>query len=302
MGNPLRQHTTARTHSRLARFDKHLLFQATAALPAKQAGLSACDCLSEYARSQVPAQAGLGAKAAAGDDQYLGSMGQSIQPSRGQQGVTQQFWPLVGCPVAGEQDATTLIAFVDDIVQVLRSRGPQGFEAEVVENEQVGAEVGLKPPFQAAISPSAVEVLEHLVGVDQENSEALAGGSLSDRLGRRWVLFASMLAAPLLMFVFLAVSGWLRFPLLLLLGFTALSIAPVLMALVQENYPENRALANGVYLALSFLLRSGVVVLLGAMGDFWGLRRAFAASAVISLLGLPLILLLPKKRPQPGAA
>ena len=131
---------------------------------------------------------------------------------------------------------------------------------------------------------------------------ALAGGALSDRLGRRWVLFASMLAAPLLMFVFLASSGWLRFPLLLLLGFTALSIAPVLMALVQENYSENRALANGVYLALSFLLRSGVVVLLGAMGDFWGLRRAFAASAVISLLGLPLILLLPKKRPQPGAA
>jgi len=32
MGNPLRQHTTARTHSRLARFDKHLLFQATAAV------------------------------------------------------------------------------------------------------------------------------------------------------------------------------------------------------------------------------------------------------------------------------
>nr|MBC8450017.1 MFS transporter [Chloroflexota bacterium] len=52
---------------------------------------------------------------------------------------------------------------------------------------------------------------------------ALAGGALSDRLGRRWVLFASMLAAPLLMFVFLASSGWLRFPLLLLLGFTALS-------------------------------------------------------------------------------
>ena len=66
MGNPLRQHTTARTHSRLARLDKHLLFQATATLPAKQAGL--------------------GAKVAAGDDQYLGSMGQSIQPSRGRQG------------------------------------------------------------------------------------------------------------------------------------------------------------------------------------------------------------------------
>ena len=127
---------------------------------------------------------------------------------------------------------------------------------------------------------------------------ALLGGSISDRLGRRWVLFVSMLATPLLMFVFLAVKGWLQFPLLLMLGFTALSVTPVVMALVQESSPENRALANGVYMALSFGLRSGVVVILGALGDLFGLRLAFTASAVIPLLGLPLLLLLPGKRPQ----
>jgi FSR family fosmidomycin resistance protein-like MFS transporter len=125
---------------------------------------------------------------------------------------------------------------------------------------------------------------------------ALLGGSISDRLGRRWVLFVSMLATPLLMFVFLAVKGWLQFPLLLMMGFTALSVAPVVMALVQESSPENRALANGLYMALSFSLRSGVVVVLGVLGDLFGLRLAFTASAVITLLGLPLILLLPGKR------
>ena len=127
---------------------------------------------------------------------------------------------------------------------------------------------------------------------------ALLGGSISDRLGRRWVLFVSMLATPLLMFVFLAVKGWLQFPLLLMLGFTALSVAPVVMALVQESSPENRALANGLYMALSFSLRSGVVVVLGVLGDLFGLRLAFTASAIIPLLGLPLLLLLPGKRPQ----
>jgi FSR family fosmidomycin resistance protein-like MFS transporter len=125
---------------------------------------------------------------------------------------------------------------------------------------------------------------------------ALLGGSISDRLGRRWVLFVSMLATPLLMFVFLAVKGWLQFPLLLMLGFTALSVAPVVMALVQESSPENRALANGLYMALSFSLRSGVVVVLGVLGDLFGLRLAFTASAVITLLGLPFIPLLPGKR------
>jgi FSR family fosmidomycin resistance protein-like MFS transporter len=125
---------------------------------------------------------------------------------------------------------------------------------------------------------------------------ALLGGSISDRLGRRWVLFFSMLATPLLMFVFLAVKGWLQFPLLLVLGFTALSVSPVVMALVQESYPENRALANGLYMALNFGLRSGVVVVIGALGDLFGLRLAFTVSAVIPLLGLPLLLLLPGRR------
>jgi FSR family fosmidomycin resistance protein-like MFS transporter len=125
---------------------------------------------------------------------------------------------------------------------------------------------------------------------------ALLGGSISDRLGRRLVLFVSMLATPFLMFVFLAVSGWLQFPLLLMMGFTALSVPPVIMALVQESSPENRALANGLYMALSFSVRSGVVVGMGVLGDLFGMRLTFTASAVIPLLGLPLILLLPGKR------
>ncbi len=127
---------------------------------------------------------------------------------------------------------------------------------------------------------------------------ALLGGAMSDRLGRRLVLFVSMLATPLFMFIFLAVDGWVQFPLLLVMGFTALSVTPAIMALAQESLPENRALANGVYMSLSFVLRSGVVVVLGALGDLFGLRLAFTASAVIPLLGLPLILLLPGKSPR----
>jgi FSR family fosmidomycin resistance protein-like MFS transporter len=144
----------------------------------------------------------------------------------------------------------------------------------------------------AGASLSVLEVAG-MVGV-------LVAGSTSDRLGRRLVLFISLLTTPLFMFVFLAVHGWVQLPILLVLGFSALSIAPVVMALVQESLPENRALANGVFMSLSFIIRSGAVVVLGALGDLFGLRLTFTASAAISLLGLFLIPLLPGKRLRPS--
>jgi FSR family fosmidomycin resistance protein-like MFS transporter len=127
---------------------------------------------------------------------------------------------------------------------------------------------------------------------------ALAGGSLSDRLGRRVVMFVAMLSTPFFMFLFLVTSGWTRLPLLLILGFTSLSVAPVIMAVVQESAPENRAMANGLYMALSFGIRAIAVLSLGAAGDIFGLRAAFAASAVVPLLGLPFIFLLPRRPPS----
>jgi FSR family fosmidomycin resistance protein-like MFS transporter len=122
---------------------------------------------------------------------------------------------------------------------------------------------------------------------------ALLGGSLSDLLGRRAILLVSLLLTPLLMLTFLAADGWLRLLLLLAMGLTSLSVTPVIMAMVQESFPDNRALANGVYMSLSFLIRSGVVVIVGGMGDLWGMRLSFTVCAIITLGGLPFLLLLP---------
>jgi FSR family fosmidomycin resistance protein-like MFS transporter len=119
---------------------------------------------------------------------------------------------------------------------------------------------------------------------------ALISGSLSDRIGRRGVLFASLLLPPLLSFAFLRTAGgWLMAPVLILLGFTLLATTPVVMAIVQESFPQNRALANGIYMAISFLLFAGTTVAVGAMGDALGLRSAFAASAGLALVAVPMV-------------
>jgi FSR family fosmidomycin resistance protein-like MFS transporter len=115
---------------------------------------------------------------------------------------------------------------------------------------------------------------------------AMISGSLSDRWGRRRTLGIFLLIAPALLLGFLTLESWLRFPLLLGLGFTTISLTPVLMALVQESYPQNRALANGIYMAFSFALRSGVTVVLGALGDAFGLTTAFTVSALVAWSGL----------------
>lgn len=138
------------------------------------------------------------------------------------------------------------------------------------------------------LAGAALSILE-IAGV----GGALLSGTLSDRLGRRPMLAGAMAVSSLLTFVFLRVDGWLVVPILLLLGFTALSTGPVFLALVQDNVPNNRAIGNGIYLSMSFLLRSLVLVLIGIAGDAFGLRTAYYISVVLSLIATPLVFLLP---------
>ncbi len=123
---------------------------------------------------------------------------------------------------------------------------------------------------------------------------ALTAGSLSDRLGRRRILAVAMALASPLMAAFLLAHGSARLPILVALGMCALSIMPVMMALLQENFPENRALVNGIYLGLSFLTNAAATVILGALADGYSMRTAFTLSAAIPLLGVPLVWMLPK--------
>jgi FSR family fosmidomycin resistance protein-like MFS transporter len=127
---------------------------------------------------------------------------------------------------------------------------------------------------------------------------ALSSGTLSDRLGRKPVLYFAFTASSILLFTFLQVEGWLVFLVLVVLGFASLSPQPVLLAIVQDQSPNNRAAANGMYMSMAFLVRSLVLVLVGVLGDSIGLRSTFLISAGVSLLAIPAIAALPKEEKQ----
>lgn len=125
---------------------------------------------------------------------------------------------------------------------------------------------------------------------------ALFGGVISDRLGRRRVLLVMSLAAPVAVILFLNARGWLQFPTLLLVGLTLLSTTPVIMALVQEQAGKSRALANGIYMAINFVITSLATITIGLLGDHFGLLAAFYTSAAVMLLGMPFVWMLPERK------
>jgi len=124
---------------------------------------------------------------------------------------------------------------------------------------------------------------------------ALAGGAASDRIGRRRTIAIALLTTPLLLLLFLEVRGWMQIATIALLGFTGLSVTPVIMALVHESFPRNRALANGVYMLLNFLMRTAAILGLGIVGDLADLTHAYRLAAFLALAALPLVRFLPKR-------
>ena len=123
----------------------------------------------------------------------------------------------------------------------------------------------------------------------------IVAGSLSDLLGRRTALLASLVGAPLGLLLFTLLDGWPRMLVLLFIGFTLLSTTPVMLAMIQEHAKNNPSTANGLFMMISFMSRSAVVVLVGFIADFIGLKSTYIISALMGLIAIPFVLKLPNR-------
>ena len=123
----------------------------------------------------------------------------------------------------------------------------------------------------------------------------MASGTLSDKLGRKRILMWATLTAPLLVILFTLTSGVIQIVALCAAGFAVLSNGPVMLALIQDAARENPAAGNGLFMMVSFAIRSLGVVIVGLMGDAMGMNQMFICSSILAFIGLPFILKLEKQ-------
>lgn len=120
----------------------------------------------------------------------------------------------------------------------------------------------------------------------------LLAGSISDKIGRKKLLLIISICNPLLMWLFIHVRGWLAIPMLILNGFFLFGAGPVLLALVHDHKSEHMSLINGIYMTISFVLSSIMILSVGHLTDTIGLLLTYRIFAVIALGTIPFVLLL----------
>jgi MFS transporter, FSR family, fosmidomycin resistance protein len=123
---------------------------------------------------------------------------------------------------------------------------------------------------------------------------AILSGTVSDRLGRKPVLFTVSFLAPIMLLGFLVTKGWLTLPILILAGLFGLSSQPIMLAIVQDQLPTHRSIGNGFFMAINFICLSAAAIGIGMLGDRVGLRQAFLWTAVSGLVVSPLVFLIPR--------
>lgn len=112
----------------------------------------------------------------------------------------------------------------------------------------------------------------------------LLSGPLSDRWGRKRILYLLFSLSPLAALVlFQTESTWL-WPKLLAVGFLSISPTPVLLAVTQDEFPRMRSLANGLTIAFNFVMLALAGVIFGRWADSRGLQTSMVMAAVFALV------------------
>ena len=129
----------------------------------------------------------------------------------------------------------------------------------------------------------------------------LIWGPLSDRMGRRNVLYGTLGISPVIVYLYLALEGVSGVGLVVLIvaGVFSMASRPIMLALAQEILPESRAQMSGLMLAFGFVTMSLITMAFGAISDEVGIETALWYIPVFGFFAIPFIALLPRRGEEP---
>ena len=125
---------------------------------------------------------------------------------------------------------------------------------------------------------------------------SLLGGGLSDRYGRRTLIFASLALALPFLALFLFLDGSISIIFLGFAGFALFSSIPVIIIMAQELFPGRVNTASSLVMGLSWGVSGVLVTPLGAVAELIGIGNALTFLLFLGVLGCLLVFLLPETK------
>ena len=128
----------------------------------------------------------------------------------------------------------------------------------------------------------------------------ILGGLISDHYGRKPLIVCSLVLTSPLFYGFSNSSGTLSIVFLALAGGSLLSSFSVTVVAAQEAIPNNKSLAAGLTMGFAGGLGGLMVILIGHIGDLYGLPTAISVLFFLPIVA-GVIALFMKNRPTAKA-
>ncbi|MCC8152922.1 MAG: MFS transporter, partial [Tannerellaceae bacterium] len=114
----------------------------------------------------------------------------------------------------------------------------------------------------------------------------LAGGPIGDNVGRKYVIWASILGAAPFALLMLHVNLVWTVVLSFCVGLILSSAFPAILVYAQELLPYKLGLISGLFFGLAFGIAGIASAVLGKMADLYGIEAVYNVCAYMPLLGL----------------
>jgi FSR family fosmidomycin resistance protein-like MFS transporter len=114
----------------------------------------------------------------------------------------------------------------------------------------------------------------------------ILGGPFGDRIGRKRVIWFSILGTlPFTLLLPYASLFWTG-PLVVIIGLILASAFPAIVVFAQELVPGKVGMVSGLFFGLAFGVGGLGAAILGALADTWGIERVYDLCSYLPALGL----------------